>query len=316
MMCQVNQEMQERRSNATNAKTFKTFFGRHPRHLARVWRDLQLAGIMTIDEARSRDSFEGFLIANNFLRCYEGVVVRCSRYKCTPEKLAKWQWKFVEWLERLKNWKIKCPTDWPVRLGATCDGTHVRINEPRDPGMRRNPKNYSYKHNFAGLNYQIVLATWTNRVLYASAGDPSSVHDMTAIRREFVDMVPVGCRVIADSGYIGKTTAEKNKFSTRNHLDSDEVALFKARARARQETSMLASNHTSVCLALFCMVWTATASALLPFLFYNNMRLKTHHMTVSHLILFRFDKGRGLHPPCRSHITTIKRPPCSITHYN
>jgi DDE superfamily endonuclease len=235
MMFQVDQEMQGRRSEANNVRTFKSFFGRHPRHLARGWRDLQLAGIMTVDEAQNRDSFEGFLIANNFLRCCETVAVRCARFKYTPEKLSKCQWRFVQWLASLKDWKIKCPTEWPVKLGATCDGTHARINEPRDPDMRRNPKNYSYKHNFAGLNYQIVLATWTNRVLYANAGDPSSVHDMTAIRAEFVDMVPKGCRVIADSGYAGKTEKEKKIFAIRNHLDDDDVSLFKARARARQE---------------------------------------------------------------------------------
>lgn len=233
--CNVDETVQGRRLAETNVRVFKSFFGRHPRHLARVWRDLQIAGIMTLEEAQDRESFDGFLIANNFLRCYEPTDVRAARFNCSNDKVVLMQWRFIEWLEQLKNWKIKCPTQWPVRLGASCDGTHLRTNEPRDPDMRRNPKNYSYKHNFAGLNYQIVLATWTNRVLYASAGDPASVHDMTAIRREFVDMVPAGCRVIADSGFNGKTEKEKKIFATKNHLDHDEVAFFKARARARQE---------------------------------------------------------------------------------
>jgi hypothetical protein len=235
ILCNVDETVQQRRGEDRNVRNFKTFFGRHPRHLARVWRDLQIASIMTIEEAQDRESFDGFLIANNFLRCYEPTDVRAARFNFANDKLLMLQWRFIEWLDQLKSWKIKCPTQWPVRFGATCDGTHARTNEPRDPDMRRNPKNFSYKHNYAGLNYQIVLATWTNRVLYAHAGDPSSVHDMTAIRREFVDMVPAGCRVIADNGYVGKTENEKKTFATKNHLDHDEVAFFKARARARQE---------------------------------------------------------------------------------
>jgi DDE superfamily endonuclease len=235
ILCNVDETVQQRRGEDRNVRNFKTFFGRHPRHLARVWRDLQIASIMTIEEAQDRESFDGFLIANNFLRCYEPTDVRAARFNFANDKLLMLQWRFIEWLDQLKSWKIKCPTQWPVRFGATCDGTHARTNEPRDPDMRRNPKNFSYKHNYAGLNYQIVLATWTNRVLYANAGDPSSVHDMTAIRREFVDMVPAGCRVIADNGYVGKTENEKKTFATKNHLDHDEVAFFKARARARQE---------------------------------------------------------------------------------
>ena len=90
-------------------------------------------------------------------------------------------WKFIDYLVALKVHKVHCPTEWPVDLYASVDGTHMPIQEPRDPVLRRNPINYSYKHNFAGINYQIVLCLWENKVLYASAGDPASVHDMRAI---------------------------------------------------------------------------------------------------------------------------------------
>jgi hypothetical protein len=53
-------------------------------------------------------------------------------------------------------------------------------------------------------------------VLYAHAGDPGSTHDMTAIRAEFIDVVPEGGRVIADDGYTGKTEREKKIFAVKD----------------------------------------------------------------------------------------------------
>ena len=42
----VSEEMQSRRSKATNVRVFKCSYGKHPVHLARVWRDLQVHGVM------------------------------------------------------------------------------------------------------------------------------------------------------------------------------------------------------------------------------------------------------------------------------
>ena len=234
-MTGVDAARQEGRCEKTNLRVFKTNFGRHPRHLARVWRDLQLAGIMTRAEAEDKDSFVGFLVANNFLNCCEGNDARGPRLGIHDmKKLIQMTWAFVDKLALLADWKIKCPSEWPVKFGATVDGTQARGNEPRTEEMRRDPKNFCCKCNFAGVNFQIVLATWTNEVLCARA-DPGSTHDMTAIRKEFIDMVPDGCRVIADSGHTGKTNKEKEMFSVKNNLDEDAVAFFKACARARQE---------------------------------------------------------------------------------
>ena len=164
---------------------------------------------MPVEEAMNRKSFEHFLIANNFLRCYEVDDVRNARFGINLDEMEERTWAFVDKICGLKQFKIKCPAQWPVKLFASADGTQVPTNEPRDPNVHRNPKNYSYKYNIAGLNYQIVLSLWTNQVLYTNTGDPASTHDMAAIRREFLAMVPEGGRVVADSGFTGKTEAEK-----------------------------------------------------------------------------------------------------------
>lgn len=192
-------------------------------------------GIMPREEAQHRQSFIGFPLANNYLKLYEEADVRSSRFDINLNDLMELTWLFVDRIAALKEHKIKCPAVWPAKLGATVDGTQTRANEPRDPDMRRNPKNYACKHNFAGLNHQIVLSIWTNHVWCARVGDPGSTHDVTAIRKEFLAMVPDGCRVIADSGCSGKTALEKKTLAVDNNLDDDDVKLLKAEAKSRQE---------------------------------------------------------------------------------
>lgn len=233
--CNFDLERQHSLTDKARVRLFKSHYGRHPLHLSRVYRDLQVAGELRREDAKDKSTFHAFLLANNFLRCYEEGDLRFSRFEIPIRDTADMTWDMIGRIGCLKSWKIKCPTVWPAKLGASVDGTHVATNEPRDPDMRRNPKNYSYKHNFAGLNYQIVLSLWTNEVFYASSGDPAKTHDMAAIRKEFIDMVPEGCRVIADSGFTGKSELEKMIFAISNNLDSDEVKKFKGKAKARQE---------------------------------------------------------------------------------
>lgn len=190
---------------------------------------------MTRDQAKSRDNFVGFLITMNFLRCCEVDGVRNARFGVHLDEMHSQIWKFIDSVCELKEHKVQCPAEWPVKLCASCDGTHMPTQEPRDENLRRNPKNHSHKHNFAGLNYLIVLALWENEVLCTSAGDPASKHDMTAIHEEFMDKVPDGGRVVADAGFSGKSEREKRTFTVNNNLDSDDVRKFKGRAKARQE---------------------------------------------------------------------------------
>ena len=216
-------------------RLFKSHYGRHPLHLSRVHRDLQVAGLMSNEEARKKESFHGFMLANNLLRCYEEADNRYTRFNLSFDEIPELSWDFIARLALLKEWKIRFPTVWPCKLGASTDGTHCRTNEPRDPDVRRNPVNYSFKHNFAGLNYVIVLSLWTNEIWHATSGDPASVHDLTAIREEFLDLVPLGCRIVADKGFTGKTLREKRIFAVENTLDPDHVKKFKGKAKARQE---------------------------------------------------------------------------------
>ena len=56
------------------------------------------------------------------------------------------------------------------------------------------------------------------------------------MREEFIDLCPDGSRVIADSGFTGKTEREKRLFAVANSFDTPAVKELKQRARAREET--------------------------------------------------------------------------------
>ena len=233
-------EKQATRCKESNIRIFKSFFGKHPKILARSFRDLQLYNMLDVDEMGGIAlSFKGFLVGNNYLKCYQCLDVQCSLFSLPKNTCGAYRWIFIEKMAELKPYKIKMPTpeEWAaVRMRLSVDGTHARTNEPRDPDMRRNPKNFSYKHNFSGLNYQIAINIFTEQIAYANTGDPGSVHDMTAMREEFIDLCPVGARVIADSGYTGKSEREKRLFAVCNTFDTDAVKTLKKRARARQES--------------------------------------------------------------------------------
>jgi len=109
-------------------------------------------------------------------------------------------------------------------------------NEPRDPNVRKNPINCAKKGNCAGRNHEIAIDLWSSRCIHAKMSDLGSVHDLTAMRQERINKIPIGKRVICDKGYISFKNNEHNKLAFPNPLDSAAVKEFKKNARARHET--------------------------------------------------------------------------------
>ena len=220
----VDAEIQGRRSEASNVEQFKSIFGKHPKHMARVWRDLQVHGILDVQDLGFGLSFRGFLLGNNYLKTYANLHVQGALFTMPKNLMGELRWCFIKMIFDLKEYKITMPTpdEWDeVKMCLSIDGTHAKTNEPRDDEMRRNPKNYSFKHNFAGLNYQIAVHMFEERICFANTGDPGSVHDMTAMRKEFIGLLPEGARIVADAGYTGKTELEKHLFSVASCFDTD-----------------------------------------------------------------------------------------------
>ncbi|KAL3893312.1 MAG: hypothetical protein SGARI_008246, partial [Bacillariaceae sp.] len=186
--------------------------------------------------AWTKDAFEGFMMANNFLRTYTTTAIQAALFNGADRaRIGRLKWIYVRKIASLKPIKIVWPADFDETFIASVDGTHAQTNEPRDPDMRKNPKNYSHKFHMPGRNFEIVLDLWRNRCILAKVGDQGSVHDLTVFRMELTNLIPAGKRVIADRGYISSLNDEHLKLSTPNPLDSAELKEFKSKGRARHE---------------------------------------------------------------------------------
>jgi len=113
------------------------------------------------------------------------------------------------------------------------DGVHCQMNEPIHPTKSKNPKFYSHKFNQAGVNYELGISVFYNRLVWMNGPFRAAKHDITVFRTKGLkDMIPDGKIVIGDNGYRG----EKGVVSTPNAHDPKELRHFKSRARARHET--------------------------------------------------------------------------------
>jgi len=217
---------------------FKAHFGRHPLHVARVWRDPLTT---TIPEARVDDNeanLIGFLASLNFVKSYAIEDVRDDFVgdALHLNQMRELSWFFVGKIAALKALKIVWPADneWQTTFIASVDGTHKSINEPRDPNVRKNRIWYSHKDEHAGLNFEVVLSLYQSRIVHAKLGTPASTSDITEMKAELLHKIPAGKRLIADKMYATKDL--ERCCSTWNQFDTELMKEFKRRAKTRHES--------------------------------------------------------------------------------
>jgi len=115
------------------------------------------------------------------------------------------------------------------------DGVHCQINEPQHPTLSKNPKYYSHKFHQAGLNYELGLSIFENKLVWLKGPSGSGKPDITFFRKKGLKKKITkgkGMKVIGDNGYRG----ERGVVSTPNAHDPEELRKFKSRARARHES--------------------------------------------------------------------------------
>ena len=234
----ISQKRRRRLSKRRLYSKFKAHFGRHPLHVARVWRDLLTT---TIPEARVDDdaaNIIGFLASLNFVTVYAEEEIRDDFMGDLMHlnKMRALSWFFVGKIAALKALKIVWPADheWTTTFIASVDGTHRQINEPRDPLVRKNRKWYSHKDEHAGMNFEVVMSLFESKILHAKIGTPASTNDITEIKAELLAKIPAGKRLIADKVYATKDLEQT--CSTWNQFDTEEMQEFKRRAKARHES--------------------------------------------------------------------------------
>ena len=112
---------------------FKATFGPHPKQCARIWRDLCVTNIVP---PRDEDLL-GFFAACSFLRTYGKEKVRRNLFHINEKLLRELTWKLNELIASFKAYKIVFPDEWNESLICSVDGTHRKVNEPRDDVFRK-----------------------------------------------------------------------------------------------------------------------------------------------------------------------------------
>ena len=90
--------------------------------------------------------------------------------------------------------KVSWPTEWtqghpdffatnlPVFL-LTVHGIHCLIEEPQHPTKSKDRSDYSHKFKTAGVDYEIGLSVYDNRLVWMNGPMRASRHDITVFRR-------------------------------------------------------------------------------------------------------------------------------------
>lgn len=236
LLLNIDEDRQSRRQRSANVDDFKAHFGPHPLHAAKVWRELLTCANSCPAAYINPDTAEldAFFYGLHFLRCYTRERERSSRFGVGLQTMREKSWYYVKKIAALKTLKIVWPQDneWDTVFIVSVDGSHFQINEPRDPNVRRNRKNYSHKGNGAGVNYEIAIALFKQRIVWINGPMEASIHDSTAFQDALMAQIPAGKRIIVDNGYEGVP----EMFSAFNQFDTEEMKEFKRRAKSRHES--------------------------------------------------------------------------------
>lgn len=112
------------------------------------------------------------------------------------------------------------------------DGVHCSIQEPYHPTLSKNPKYYSHKYNAAGLNYELAVSIWENKLVWMNGPFPATSNDQGVYNKGLANKVHRNKLVVCDKGY----NLRSETLCKPDPRDSIELREFKARARARHES--------------------------------------------------------------------------------
>ena len=217
-----------------NLRRFKGHFGSMPEVYAALWNELQQTDIpeARLEDASTKD-LDRFFMTLLFLKVYDTQERLASRFGIDEDTVGLWVWYYLSKISGLKSAKIKWPTNWGnVRFIISVDGVNFGINEPIHPTLNKDKKYFDRKGGKAGLTYEIALHLWENRVVWLNGPFPANAGTDKNIFNEkgLESMIPDGKSAIADKIFTGCP-----KISMHNSLDTQEVRVFKRRARSRQE---------------------------------------------------------------------------------
>jgi hypothetical protein len=129
--------------------------------------------------------------------------------------------------------KLKRSDGQATIWGLAFDGVHFHTEEKVHPELPKDPAIFSYKHNCAGFVYEFGVSLCDSTCVWMNGPFDAGNNDAQIFtERGLLDKLKsTKKRGIADGGYRGFSTY----VSTPNSHDSDEVKIFKRRARQRNE---------------------------------------------------------------------------------
>lgn len=224
----------QRRSEQTNIGDFKTLYNLEPSTLCKVWSELQTTNVpeasILLDLQNRKTDVNDFFLALYWLKRYRTERERKILFHKCERTNRKWANYYARKVGALKASKIVWPDNFDTIFIASVDGVHFRREEPGHDEYKMDPSWYSHKFNKAGIDYEIALCIWTNRVLWINGPFKATANDLSVFKLGLLAKVPPDKKVIADKIYKSQECV-----SVHNSLDTEEVKHFKARVKARQE---------------------------------------------------------------------------------
>jgi len=235
-----------RQKRETSVEDFKSFFGSHPAVLAQIWEDLQTTSATLedkngntvsaqIDTTKTRSvHLKNFLRAHQFLKQYQTEKQRKLPFRNMEKTLRKWCWYFVERMAALRQEKIVWPDDseWTTAYIATVDGVHCLFHEVKHAVLAKDPNYFSHKKNGPGLSYELALHIWEPRLIWLKRNAKTKTNDLGNYKSELKGKVPASKKLVVDRGY---HDSKDKQLAPPNSYDTEELQIFKAHARMRQE---------------------------------------------------------------------------------
>jgi hypothetical protein len=223
----------------TKVERFRSEYGARPAVLAQLWEDLQTTKVerANILKAKIR-KLKLFFAAMHFLKRYPKETERLRMWKMSENTARRTCWTMVDCIGALKAVKIVWPDDnfgtgeWG--WGPSVDGVHFHSEEKAHATLPKDPGLFSFKHNAAGFLYEIGLSMAESSCVWINGPFEAGTYNDVKVFREkglYNKLKATKKRMIADGGYRGYPKI----VSTPNPLDSEEVKLFKSRARMRHE---------------------------------------------------------------------------------
>lgn len=239
---------------------FEATYGAKPLVIGKQWVDLCFhdSHVYELSEKeKSEEGFYYFLRAHYFLwNAPKNEIVFATHFD-TPAFYCRGKHVW-EWVARIADLHKNVITFDETELNGednyVCvfDCVDFKAWEPKHPTLPYDKSYFTQKHNKAGYKYMFALSVYQKKCIMIAGPYKAGTSDIEIFQKHLKPYIPDGKKCICDGGVHTKDPDEKRMLSKPNGRDSQELAKFKARARARQESFNGRIRHYEIMEKRFC----------------------------------------------------------------